>query len=177
MSSKTESTPKVPAVRAGNTDGDVITGVASISLGFFGLALIGLIVGLIGAHVAKKNGRSPVLSRIGWIINLVFSVLFTLFIVLLVFIGITQDRDSAAKKDDMTATKTSLEAYYTDHNYYPGTLSDLGSSIPTRMQSADRYSGITYSPSPYGCRRCTSYILRTTLEPSSHSYTLYSTNY
>lgn len=37
-------------------------------------APVGLVLGLIGARDAKKEHRSPVLSRIGWIIGLILTV-------------------------------------------------------------------------------------------------------
>lgn len=52
---------------ANYTDG---WGIASIILAAMSLSLPGFVVGLIGASKAKKIGAPPVLSRIGWIVNL-----------------------------------------------------------------------------------------------------------
>lgn len=60
-----------PTAPADYTDG---YGIASIILAAMSLSVPGLVVGLIGAHKAKKIGASPVLSRIGWIVNLVVTV-------------------------------------------------------------------------------------------------------
>jgi hypothetical protein len=49
-----------------NEETDVI-GIISIVF-FFVFAPLGLILGLVRAHNAKTENRSPVLSRIGWII-------------------------------------------------------------------------------------------------------------
>ena len=49
-------------------------GIASIILAVMSLSLPGFIVGLIGAGKAKRLGVSPVLSRIGWIVNLVMMI-------------------------------------------------------------------------------------------------------
>lgn len=57
-------------------------------LGIVSLCLIvyfppaGLVVGLIGASKAKKEGYSPILSRIGWIANLAITSLALLFLII-----------------------------------------------------------------------------------------------
>lgn len=53
-------------------------GIVSIVLALAGITPIGLIVGLVGASHAKKEGRSPILSKVGWILNLVFTLLAVL---------------------------------------------------------------------------------------------------
>ena len=50
-------------------------GIASIILASLSLNLPGFIVGLIGASKAKRIGAAPVLSRIGWIVNLAMMIL------------------------------------------------------------------------------------------------------
>lgn len=57
-----------------NTSSDVL-GIISIVCAFIGFQLPGFILGLVGVSKAKKEGRSPSLSKIGWILNLVFMIL------------------------------------------------------------------------------------------------------
>lgn len=64
-----------------------VLGIVSIVLAFTGLQLIGFIVGLIGASKAKKEDYSPILSRIGWIINLAFGII-ALLAILAIFIAV-----------------------------------------------------------------------------------------
>jgi hypothetical protein len=70
-------------------------GIISIVLSVVGFALPGMILGLWGAHEAKRQGYSPVLSRIGWIMGLVFTVLVVLFIVGAVIVAIVADTPEA----------------------------------------------------------------------------------
>ena len=76
-----------PPVVPKNEPTDVY-GIISIVLFMF-FAPAGLVIGLIGAHIAQEQGNNPVLSRIGWIINLA-QMLFILagIIVLIVFVGV-----------------------------------------------------------------------------------------
>ena len=50
-------------------------GIVSLILAVIAFNLPGFIVGLIGARKAKKLGASPVLSRIGWIVNLIMMII------------------------------------------------------------------------------------------------------
>jgi hypothetical protein len=53
-----------------------LLGVISIIAAITGaLTPIGLAIGLIGVHQAKKDSRSPALSRFGWMFNLALIVL------------------------------------------------------------------------------------------------------
>ena len=52
-----------------------ILGLLSIIAVPLALAPLGIIFGLIGARIAKKEHRSPVLSRIGWILNLALTLI------------------------------------------------------------------------------------------------------
>lgn len=59
-----------------------ILGIISIIMIFVAFHLPGFIIGLIGARKAKSAGQSPVLSRIGWITNLVLMVLVVIGVAL-----------------------------------------------------------------------------------------------
>jgi hypothetical protein len=84
----------------GQTD---ILGIIGIVLAIIGFAPIGLILGLIGASKAKREQRSPLLSRIAWILSLVITVLFTLGFILLVTFGLL----AASQNKNNTSTNTS----------------------------------------------------------------------
>lgn len=71
----------VPPAPASKTDG---LGIASIGLAFIGLSPIAFILGLIGASKAKKESRSPILSRIGWIWGLIGTLAWLALIPLLI---------------------------------------------------------------------------------------------
>ena len=55
--------------------GTDVLGILSLVAVFIFMQIPGLIIGLIGASKAKKEGRSPTLSRIGWILNAVIIAL------------------------------------------------------------------------------------------------------
>lgn len=65
-----------------------VLGIVSIILSISGLfTVIGLIVGLVGEHIAKKNNQSPVLSRIGWILGLSLTLLSIAWVVSVLLTG------------------------------------------------------------------------------------------
>ncbi|MFZ1258764.1 MAG: hypothetical protein WAQ25_04825 [Candidatus Saccharimonas sp.] len=67
-------------------------GIISIVLCVLGMAIPGIICGIIGENKAKQAGISPTLSRIGWILNLI-SIIFTVIgisiIIIIALIGST----------------------------------------------------------------------------------------
>ena len=63
--------PHTPAVKSYNED---ILGIISIVC-IFWFPPIGIVIGLVGAHIAKNEGHDPLLSRIGWIINTALTLL------------------------------------------------------------------------------------------------------
>ncbi len=85
-------------------------GIVSIVLPFVGFSLIGFVLGLIGASKAKREGRSPLLSRIGWIISLVVLVISALFIALLITAAIVNQNsvNDAAKQAAARSNELSL---------------------------------------------------------------------
>ena len=73
-----------------------VLGIISIVLAFFGLSLIGFILGLVGVSKAKKEGRPTTLSKIGWILNLIFMILFSLLFVFGFVYGFLSANDSTS---------------------------------------------------------------------------------
>jgi hypothetical protein len=63
--------PHTPVVKSYNED---ILGIISIVC-IFWFPPIGIVIGLVGAHIAKNEGHDPLLSRIGWIINTALTLL------------------------------------------------------------------------------------------------------
>lgn len=93
------------------------------------LALPGLIIGLLGASKAKAKGRSPVLSRLGWMISL--AILTASIVVLSLLAKATYDNYQKQLSDTHTRMEISkiqyeLEVYYSNNKYYPAqSLADL----------------------------------------------------
>ncbi|QQS21983.1 hypothetical protein IPM09_00280 [Candidatus Saccharibacteria bacterium] len=107
-------------------------GIASIVCVFLFFSLPGFVLGLIGASKAKKAGVSPVLSRVGWILNLIGMILG--FIVATAFIIY-----AIAHPDDFKPKSSSGSSSLTN--------SDSGLSAAERSVSAN---GITLSvPNSY----------------------------
>lgn len=99
--------PAQPAAPVSNTPKDHtdVFGIISIVMIFLFLHLPGFILGLIGVSKAKREGYSPILSRVGWIINLISMVLSlivaALFVLLVVF--------AQQHADEIKSTSTSLK--------------------------------------------------------------------
>ena len=72
--------PHIPPAKSYNED---ILGIISIVC-IFWFPPIGIVLGLVGAHVAKAEGHDPLLSRIGWIINTVLTLIFIIVVVALI---------------------------------------------------------------------------------------------
>lgn len=108
------STPPAPAsapqtnhAPAQKTD---VLGILSIVFAFIGLQVIGFILGLVGVKKAKQEGRSTTLSKIGWILNLVFMILATIIIVLFLVLGAAASKNS----DKIEDAAKSLESSYNE---------------------------------------------------------------
>lgn len=85
-------------------------GIASIILAIFMLTIPGLVVGLIGASKAKRLGVTPIVSRVGWIINLVLTVLFTLaFAAVVTWVVLNPDQISSQLSSLEKTTATTIE--------------------------------------------------------------------
>lgn len=138
-----------------------VMGIISIILAFTGLQLVGFILGLLGASQAKKEHRSPVLSRIGWIINLVFGILamFIILIMALAIPNLQKNSRDVLKKSEMTMVSSELESFYNKSQYYPATIAELKVDTPNSAL-------YTYTPAPTGCTQCAAFVLQTELESS-----------
>ena len=159
-----QATPSQQPAAAGQGGTDVM-GIISIVMAFIGFSLIGLIIGLVGASKAKKEGRSPTLSRIGWILNLVFTVVIGLILIFTIFLAAPRLQEASrdtARHSDLARISSALETYYDINGYYPPNLAAITDPpIPTADTSGKPYE---YRPEPAGCTRCTSYTLQSSLE-------------
>lgn len=134
------------------TDG---LGIASIVTAFL-FPLVGFILGLIGASQAKKEQRSPVLSRIGWILSLLHMIfIILLLVVFLALPNLQRNQRDAMKKNDLAIIDGELKTFYNQNNYYPPTLEGIEGDYPGMY---------TYMVSPEGCSECKSYELGIELE-------------
>ncbi|MEK7471634.1 MAG: hypothetical protein AAB624_00090, partial [Patescibacteria group bacterium] len=103
-------------------------GISSLIVGVIGLLPIGLVLGLVGASHAKKEHRSPVVSRIGWIINLVGMLVVIPVLTLLVLTNIDASQTKARdiqRVTDINNIEAKLEEYFADNFGYPNNLNDL----------------------------------------------------
>ena len=148
-----------PALPASYTDS---YGIASIVLALFALTIPGLIVGLIGASKAKRMRASPAVSRVGWILNLVFLVISTivLFAVIAFVVSHPEDVKSglSSLKDSsrrtvaaggarllVPTTFESIASDYPDADIAQGDLFGEAYVITYRESSADVASNTTAS--------------------------------
>ena len=143
-------------------------GVLSIVIAFIGFQIIGLIIGLVGASKAKKEGRSPTLSRIGWILNLVIIIAVAIYIGLILAgtsASAAQRHRDKVRHRDVERLYTLLNKHHDHHGYYPADLATLGraegTAIPAKDPAGRPYR---YTAMPSGCTECTSYQLSASLE-------------
>ncbi len=143
-----------------------VLGIISIVLAVVGFQLVGLIIGIVGEQQAKKEGRPVILSRIGWIINLVICIL-VLFIIIAVFISIPvlqRSTSDANTKSRMQNISADLEDYYNKRSYYPPNLDAISSYPSADSESMYDDTPVSYTPSPFGCEHCESYELTAPLK-------------
>lgn len=79
--------PPAPMPRQASDQTDVL-GILSIISSFVGLSAVGVVLGLVGASQAKQAGRPVILSRVGWILSLVWTVLTCVGIVIGIVIAL-----------------------------------------------------------------------------------------
>lgn len=149
----------IPAAPASYTDG---YGIASIVLALFAFTIPGLIIGLIGASKAKRMRASPVVSRVGWILNLVFLVISTIILVAVIAFVVSHPEEIKSEisslKDASRTTvaaggarllvPTSFESIasdYPDADIAQGDLFGEAYVITYRESSADVASNTTAS--------------------------------
>jgi Tfp pilus assembly protein PilE len=140
-----------------------VLGIISICLAFVGLPLIGFIFGIIGESKAKKEHRPVIISRIGWIVSLVITIV-CIGIILLIFAAVPSLQKHARdikRQNDLSMTAASLEGFYDKNGYYPGNLASLTDTVPTVDPNNIDYD---YAPLPLGCTVCESFTLSTQLE-------------
>jgi Tfp pilus assembly protein PilE len=145
--------------------GSDVLGILSIVAPFIGMALIGIILGVIGINKAKREGRPTTLSRIGLILSSVF-VAIALVGLLLVFLAVPslqRNGRNTEKKNHVAVIASELESYYANNQYYPADLNSLNSNTNLNDNSSNDY---TYVPTPTGCQKCTGYHLEASLEPA-----------
>ncbi len=88
-----------------------VLGIISIVFAFIGLQPFGFILGLVGASKAKKEGRSPSLSKIGWILNLVFMLLvIPLMVIVFISFNAAQNKAQETLIGVQKEAQSSLEA-------------------------------------------------------------------
>ena len=155
---------KVPASQAASDR----YGVLSIIIAFIGFQIIGLIIGLVGASKAKKEGRSPTLSRIGWILNLVIIIGVSIYIGSILAgtsASAAQRHRDRTRHRDVERLYALLNKHHDHHGHYPADLAALGRTEGTAIPMKDPTGRLyRYTAMPSGCTECTSYQLSASLE-------------
>jgi len=120
---------QAPAVQ-GEDPGHTL-GIISIVLSFFGLSLIGIILGVVSRKKSKAVGAAGTLGTIGMILGIVFTVIGVIAIGVLVAITMTaysgiQDRQqNSSLAASANRLETKAEYYNAMSNDYPKTLEDF----------------------------------------------------
>lgn len=167
-------------------------GIISIVFGLLGAFPVGLILGFVGASRAKKAHRSPVLSRIGWILSLAVMLVAVPLVVMQVMSNMEAAkvtvRDSERAKD-LGVVEEKLEKYFSENFGYPNDLDDIdftdeqvligpnGSTIKVNdvvtdeveaKDSTNPTSSVEYTYTPYGkpacINTCDGYVLKAFIE-------------
>jgi len=118
-----------PVITAQESHKKDVLGILSIVSVLFGVLPIGLILGLVGASHAKKSHTSPVVSRVGWILNLVLMlVLIPIFVILVLsnFQGAQAKARDIERAHDLSILEAKLEDYFSANFGYPSNLDDIG---------------------------------------------------
>lgn len=146
--------------------------IVSIVLPFLGLSLIGLILSIVAHSKSKKAGFKNTLAIIGIILNAIFLVLGTIWLIIVIFVassGLTNATNDTEAMKDINNQYAQLESFYFTNKYYPASLSEVA-SINQDMLSAPEGYKYVYTPSPDDCTRCSDYSLETQLSDGT-SYT------
>ncbi len=144
-------------------------GIISIVLDFLALPLLGLILGLIGASKAKKEGYSVTLSRVGWIFGLVSSLVIIPVFITIAVLSYNSSQEAARS----TVIRVALNRYKEEKGSYPQVLSDIHTISQQEDISLTDSSGnaYNYSPLSIGCfHNCTGYSLNGVTHSVSSSY-------
>ncbi len=172
-------------------------GIVSLVCVVIGMLPIGFILGLVGASHAKKEHRSAVLSRIGWVLNLILMLAAVPVVVLLVMNNIegakVTTRDTE-RTNDIGSVYASLEEYFNENFGYPNKLDLInvsdkqvlvapnGSTIKVNdvvadeteaKATADPSGSVEYTYTPYGKPTCTNtcdgFVLKAYIEKPTDS--------
>lgn len=156
-----------------NTEKTDVLGIISIVMAFTSLQIPGFIIGLVGESKAKREGRSPKLSKIGWILNLIILIVAVVSIAIF-FALIPSHRNSVddlGRKADLRYFSNELEEFHNLTGYYPPSLDQFViSTIDTKDSDGNLY---VYAPVPDGCTKCTGYKLQTKLEKAENGTKTY----
>lgn len=125
--------PVPPQQHSERTD---VMGIISIIAPFIGFSLIGLVIGLIGASNAKRERRSPVLSRVGWIISLVVTIL-TLLIIALIAAAIVVNPNIGEPSSPQHSQQSSGDLKQVSSDGFTLTVPQSFTDIPDKYKSAD----------------------------------------
>ncbi len=103
--------PTVPIVTPPAQYTDAL-GIASIIMAAFCFTIPGLIFGIVGESKAKSQKASPILSRIGWIVNLIMLVLSIIALVgLFVFLASNADQFKTSIDNSQSATRSMQQTF------------------------------------------------------------------
>jgi phage shock protein PspC (stress-responsive transcriptional regulator) len=133
-----------PTVPTDYTDG---FGIASIILAAMSLSIPGLVVGLIGAHKAKKLGASPILSRIGWIVNLVMTIFGLIIAGVVIWAIITHPKEFKSSFESSTDSHESKSTKSLTGNGYTldvptSFVDDIGDYPAADLDAGDDRTGL-----------------------------------
>ncbi len=159
-----------PVAHAPKNEPVDVLGLVSLGLALFGLSLPGFIVGLVGASQAKKAGNSPVISRIGWIMNLVICIIVIVIVGMIIAFWpyLMREARNDERRRDVQTLQVRLENYHRQYGFYPNELSELRGVYPKTDPKGAAYE---YTVGPEGCIECDEYTLQTNLEEDG-TYTL-----
>jgi heme/copper-type cytochrome/quinol oxidase subunit 2 len=86
-----------------------VLGIISLVCAFIGLQVIGFILGLVGVKKAKEEGRPTTLSKIGWILNLIFMIIAAIIIIAIIALGAAASKEGTELNDAAKKLESSLE--------------------------------------------------------------------
>jgi amino acid transporter len=86
-----------------------VLGIISLICAFIGLQVIGFIVGLIGVKKAKEENRPATLSKIGWILNLIFMIIALIVIIAIIALGAFASNNSEKIEDAARNIESSVQ--------------------------------------------------------------------
>lgn len=97
--------PNTPPQAQAEDPGQVM-GIISIVLSFFGLGLIGIILGVLSLNKSKAAGYKGTLGLVGTIIGIVFTVLALLYVIFIAVVAYNGIQDRAAESSYQQQSQT-----------------------------------------------------------------------